>query len=243
MVWVVTGGTKGIGRSLAMALVNEGQTVVAMGRDSAALAELHDGERLHAVHLDLADPTGIAEAAAEVLALPPVLEHGVTGLLHNAGDVAPVGAMSALDDTAWGRALQVNLVGVQQLTRGLWPGLVAGRARVVTISSGASLRPIHGWSAYCASKAALDMWTRSMAVEGQAHGITAVAVAPGIVDTGMQQAIRDAGPDGFPAHPDFVGYHENGDLVAPDVVAERLLPVLLDAKRFASGGRFDVRDV
>ena len=47
MVWVVTGGTKGLGRSLAMALVNEGHTVVAMGRDSAALAELHDGERVH----------------------------------------------------------------------------------------------------------------------------------------------------------------------------------------------------
>ena len=82
-----------------------------------------------------------------------------------------------------------------------------------------------------------------MAVEGQDHGITAVAVAPGIVDTGMQQAIRAAGPEGFPAHPDFVGYHENGDLVAPDVVAERLVPVLLDTDRFASGGRFDVRDL
>ncbi len=55
MVWVVTGGTKGLGRSLVMALVNEGHSVVAMGRDSAALAELHDGERIHAVHLDLAE--------------------------------------------------------------------------------------------------------------------------------------------------------------------------------------------
>ncbi|DAC37551.1 MAG TPA: SDR family NAD(P)-dependent oxidoreductase [Candidatus Poseidoniaceae archaeon] len=243
MVWVVTGGTKGLGRSLVMALVNEGHTVVAMGRDASALAELHDGERIHAVHVDLADPEAIASAATEVLALPPVAASGVSGLLHNAGDVAPVGAMSALDDAAWARALQVNLVGVQQLTRGLWTGLVAGRARVVTISSGASLRPIHGWSAYCASKAALDMWTRSLAVEGQVHGITAVAVAPGIVDTGMQQAIRDAGPEGFPAHPDFVGYHENGDLVAPDVVAERLLPVLLDVDGFGSGERFDVRNL
>lgn len=243
MVWVVTGGTKGLGRSLVMALVNEGHTVVAMGRDASALAELHDGERVHAVHVDLADPEAIAAATTEVLALPPVAASGVSGLLHNAGDVAPVGAMSALDDAAWARALQVNLVGVQQLTRGLWTGLVAGRARVVTISSGASLRPIHGWSAYCASKAALDMWTRSLAVEGQAHGITAVAVAPGIVDTGMQQAIRDAGPEGFPAHPDFVGYHESGDLVAPDVVAERLLPVLLDVEGFGSGERFDVRNL
>ena len=82
MVWVVTGGTKGLGRSLVMALVNEGHTVVAMGRDSAALAELHDGERIHAVQIDLADPAGVADASAEVLALPPVLEHGVTGLLH-----------------------------------------------------------------------------------------------------------------------------------------------------------------
>jgi NAD(P)-dependent dehydrogenase (short-subunit alcohol dehydrogenase family) len=87
------------------------------------------------------------------------------------------------------------------------------------------------------------MWTRSLAVEGEAFGITAVAVAPGIVDTGMQQAIRDAGPEGFPAHSDFVGYHEDGDLVAPDVVAGRLLPVLLETGAFASGGRFDVRDL
>ena len=64
------------------------------------------------------------------------------------------------------------------------------------------------------------MWTRSLADEGSNDGISAVSVAPGIVDTDMQATIRSVSADDFPMVERFIGFHENGDLVAPDDVAK-----------------------
>ena len=57
------------------------------------------------------------------------------------------------------------------------------RCRVTTISSGAAVNSLHSWSAYCVSKAGLEMWTRCLAEEGKSDNISAISVAPGIVDT------------------------------------------------------------
>ncbi len=247
-VWAITGASRGLGRALGALLNTHGHHVVALARnveDTFAWVR-EEGVAAGSVTplvLDLADVSSIASAAAAMLALPAVAEHGLEGLVHNAGDVLPVGSMSSVDDDAWARSMQVNLIGVQQFTKALWPAMVRGGCRVVTISSGASLRPIHGWSAYCVAKAGLDMWARMLAVEGADVGIEAVAVAPGIVDTAMQATIRGAGPDGFPSHADFVGLHHDGHLVPPEEVAKRLLPVLTDGERFPSGQRFDVREL
>ena len=247
-VWAITGASRGLGRALGEALVAAGHHVIALARsvddtEAWSTATQGSGAAVVPLHLDLADGASITDAATHLLAHPLVAEHGLSGLVHNAGDVRPVGSMSDVDDAAWARSMQVNLVGVQQFTRSVWPAMLHGGCRVVTISSGASLRPIHGWSAYCVAKAGLDMWARMLAVEGADLGIEAVAVAPGVVDTAMQATIRGAGPEGFPSHADFVGLHHEGHLVPPDDVAERLLPVLLDGARFPSGQRFDVREL
>ena len=106
------------------------------------------------------------------------------------------------------------------------------RVRVSTISSGASLRPLDSWSAYCTAKAGLDMWARCLAHEGAGDNISAISVAPGIVDTGMQADIRSANDDDFPLKSTFVDYHANGDLTNPMDVAEQLLPLLTEHSRW-----------
>ena len=142
------------------------------------------------------------------------------------------------------RSMMVNLVGVQHLTQAL-ASLLQGehRTRVTTISSGAALRPLASWSAYCTAKAGLDMWTRCLAEEGGQHNITAVSVAPGIVNTGMQTAIRSASPEDFPLLENFVGYHENGQLADAETVAEALYGLITSHTEEQSGQRFDVRDL
>ena len=117
------------------------------------------------------------------------------------------------------------------------------QTRVTTISSGASKYPIGSWSAYCVSKAGLDMWTRCLAEEGQEDNISAISVAPGIVDTNMQKNIRHSNPDEFPLHPHFVDYHDSGQLVEPDVVAKQLLSLVTTHDIEQTGGRFDVREL
>ena len=138
----------------------------------------------------------------------------------------------------------VNLVGVQHLTQALHPALKgAHRARVTTISSGAALRPLASWSAYCTAKAGLDMWTRCLAEEGASENISAISVAPGIVDTDMQRTIRSSTAGDFPLLDNFVGYHENGQLTQPGDVAEALFGLITAHTLEQSGHRFDVRDL
>ena len=87
------------------------------------------------------------------------------------------------------------------------------------------------------------MWTRCLAEEGADHNITAVSVAPGIVDTGMQSAIRSASPEDFPLLDNFVGYHKDGQLADPDTVAASLFGLITAHGVEQSGQRFDVRDL
>jgi NAD(P)-dependent dehydrogenase (short-subunit alcohol dehydrogenase family) len=69
---------------------------------------------------------------------------------------------------------------------------------LVNISSGAAVKPYAGWAAYCASKAAVDQLTRVVALEEAPHGLRAVALSPGLVDTDMQAAIRASDEATFP---------------------------------------------
>lgn len=192
--YLITGASKGLGRALALALANDGFPVLALARPSTELdgigellASVAPGSRT--IECDLSDPTSIANAASIISQQTTYL----AGLVHNAGAIAPVKPLDKVDASDWARSIQVNLVGVQDLTQRIY-SLLGGehQSRITVISSGASLRPIGSWSAYCVSKAGLDMWSRCVAEEGRDSNISSVSVAPGIVDTGMQTEIRSS---------------------------------------------------
>ena len=199
-----------------------------------------NSENSFSLPCDLASTTQISESAKKLISSVD----GLDGLVHNAGSIHPVKPMMNADVSQWSRSIQVNLVGVQDLTQQLSSLLkVPQQTRITTISSGASLRPVESWSAYCTAKAGLDMWARCMAQEGKAHNISAIAVAPGIVDTGMQEDIRSADPADFPSHEAFVSYHTDGHLADPNDVASLLYPLITEHTMEQSGQRFDVRDL
>jgi len=81
-----------------------------------------------------------------------------------------------------------------------------------------------------------------MAEEGAGRNISSLSIAPGIVDTGMQEEIRGANPGSFPSLESFIGYYENGDLTNPNDVAEKLLPFCL-GEMGGNGDRLDVRNL
>ncbi len=243
--YVVTGASKGIGRAVSLELAKAGARVVLLARESPELeratAEVNgESEDSFAVACDLGDGDSIEQAATSIL---DAIEQ-VHGLVHNAGEIHPIKPLLKADVAAWSRSMMVNLVGVQHLTQALRPALLGDhRVRVTTISSGAALRPLPSWSAYCTAKAGLDMWTRCLAEEGEADNITAVSVAPGIVDTPMQLAIRSATEDDFPLRDNFVRYHEDGQLAQPETVARALFGLITAHSLEQSGQRFDVRDL
>jgi len=243
--YVVTGASKGIGRALSLKLAHEGARVVLLARASgdlqAATSEVQAiSPTSYAVECDLADSESVELTAARICRT----HKAVHGIVHNAGDIHPIKPMLKADPSAWLRSMMVNVVGVQHLTQALGDTMTAGhRVRITTISSGAALRPLPSWSAYCTAKAALDMWTRCMASEGSEHNISAVSVAPGIVDTEMQVAIRSAPQEDFPLHDNFVAYKTDGQLTQPEEVADHLFSIVAEHTMNQSGQRFDVRDL
>ncbi|MCH1461795.1 MAG: SDR family NAD(P)-dependent oxidoreductase [Candidatus Poseidonia sp.] len=243
--YLITGASRGIGQALSLHLAKNGFRVILLARKSEALdSTTTDVQALSPTSFqtscDLADSTSIARAVEQILDNVDRID----GLIHNAGTIAPIKPMLEAAGDDWARSIQVNLIGVQQLTAGLTTLLLGEhRVRVSTISSGASLRPLGSWSAYCTAKAGLDMWTRCLAHEGADENISAIAVAPGIVDTGMQVDIRSAPEEDFPLRSTFASYHADGDLTDPMEVAQQLFFLLTEHPMEQSGQRFDVRDL
>ena len=244
-VWLVTGASKGLGLGFATRLAKDGNTVIGLARESDELrlagqnlAEISDSSYVIACDMGIDD--SVTAAASQVLESVS----SIAGIIHNAGQIGPVVGMENVDQKHWENLIKVNLTSVQSLTNKLMPIMKHQKqTRITTISSGASLRSIEAWSAYCVSKAGLDMWTRCLAEEGKDQNISAISVAPGIVDTNMQVNIRSANPNDFPLHPHFVDYHESGQLVNPKEVASQLLDLVTNHDMEQTGERFDVRDL
>jgi benzil reductase ((S)-benzoin forming) len=113
------------------------------------------------------------------------------------------------------------------------------------VSSGAGKNPVDGWSVYCATKAGIDMYTRTLAeelkIDGKKH-IFAFAVAPGIVDTAMQDQIRTASSGDFSRVSAFIEYKNTDQLAHPDFVARKYLTILELPEKFKDVV-FPVKDI
>ncbi len=223
-VVVITGASRGMGAAAATWLAGVGVKVALLARSEHALTQLTasieaaGGAALPLV-VDVADGSACLEAAAKV-------RHHfnrIDALINNAGVLEPLAPVSAVDTGAWRRNIEVNLIGPVAMTRAVLPDLKKQQGRVINVSSGAAVRPIKAWSAYCAAKAALNHFTRVLAAEEPR--VTAVAVRPGVVDTQMQAVIRRQGPGMMAA--DMVAYFTQ--LKADD----KLIPAHLPARSLA----------
>lgn len=190
---VVTGGSRGIGAAIAHALVARGAAVTVMARDAGALdarvKRLGDpGTEVQGVACDVTDDDSVRSAftrAGERFG-------AVAILVNNAG--AAEGALAhATSRALWDRMLAVNLTGTFVCTMQVLAGMrSAGYGRVVNIASTAGLRGYKAMTAYCAAKHGVVGFTRALALETAAHGITVNAVCPGYTETDiMEAAVRD----------------------------------------------------
>ncbi|MGL6045588.1 MAG: SDR family NAD(P)-dependent oxidoreductase, partial [Vogesella sp.] len=140
-------------------------------------------------------------------------------LINNAGTVQPIASVGSFADGVAEQALALNLTAPVVLCNAFVAHTAGfgGQRRVLNISSGAAANAYPGWAVYCASKAGLDHFTRTLALEQQAaaNPVLAVSLYPGVVDTGMQGEIRAADPAHFPNLPRFTALKTEGQLTQP----------------------------
>jgi NAD(P)-dependent dehydrogenase (short-subunit alcohol dehydrogenase family) len=180
---VVTGASKGIGLAIARALMAEGARVVAASRRSSPeLDELVNGGRVHAVAVDLSTVNGPDQL------IDAAREHGqINILVNNAGAVTPrLSGFLAVTDNDWLAELNLTFMAAVRTTRAALPDmLAAGRGTIVNVSSVNSFLADPAVIDYCAAKAALANFTKSLALEVGPKGVRVNAVSPGPVSTAL----------------------------------------------------------
>lgn len=188
---MITGASRGIGAEAARVFANAGANVVLLARSQDDIAALAGeiGQRAIAIPCNVARYSEMSSAVATAVQV----FGGLDVLINNAGVVDPISHLGAADPEAWSQLIDINVKGVFNGVHAALPALKAGGGSVLTISSGAAHNAIEGWSAYCASKAAVNMLNRSLHLEEAANGIRAIGLSPGTVATEMQRKIKASG--------------------------------------------------
>ncbi|MEA2199380.1 MAG: hypothetical protein QOJ25_3431 [Solirubrobacteraceae bacterium] len=233
LIWI-SGASSGIGKALAATIPWEEARLIDISRRPPSA-----GEHLEA---DLADPRSwerVGQSFAHEL-------RGWSGervvFVHAAGVVGPIGFAGEVDTASYSRSVILNSAAPQVLGHMF---LAAARRldirrQLVMLTSGAATSVYPGWSAYGAGKAAVDQWVRDVGAEQDLRGgVEVIAVAPGTVDTEMQEQIRRTDDSNFPRREKFVDLYRARELADPDRVA-RDIWTLLD-RDLESGAVVDLR--
>lgn len=193
---VMTGVTRGLGRALAEEFIRGGHTVIGCGRSGDAIFDLrmsHQAPHDFSV-VDVALDNKVALWAAKVLEsdTPPDL------LINNAGVMNRLGRLWELDDREFTKVIDVNVRGVANVIRHFVPAMIARRSGViVNFSSGWGRSVSPEVSPYCASKYAIEGLTLALAQE-LPHGMAAVPLNPGVIDTDMLRSCWAEGAASYP---------------------------------------------
>lgn len=236
---IITGASRGLGRATALALARLGAAVLLNARSASDLAHLREeivsaGGRAEFLAADISLPD-----TPERLVAAAVLHFGrLDAVINNAGMLSPLTRIADSDPRSWQRNLIVNVWAPFALVQAALPHLRrTSHGRVINVSSGAAVRPVPGWSAYCTSKAAVNMFTAVLAAEEPQ--ITALALRPGVIDTSMQRELRELGADAMPPeeYQRYSRLHNEGMLLPPERPGRALAMLALHAPR-AWSGRF-----
>ena len=231
---LVTGGSRGIGRAIALELGRRGASVAVGYAHDAEAAEAvveqiaTSGGEGFAFGCDVRDPVAIESAVADILG-----RFGKIDVLVNNAGITRDRSLAKMSPAEWDAVLQTNLSSVFHITARVLPHMVsAGHGRIISISSVIGLHGNFGQANYAAAKAGIIGFTKSAAIELAKKGITVNAIAPGFIETEMIAAmpeevrarILERIPMGRFGHPEEIAQAvaflvTNGDYITGQVIS------------------------
>lgn len=228
---VVTGGSRGIGKAVALSLAAQGARVFInyVSRPDAAEATIKEitdaGGQAQALQFDVADATAVQEAFKTILE-----EAGQIDILVNNAGITRDGLLMKMKEDDWDLVLDINLKGAYQCMKAVYrPMMKKRQGRIITITSVIGHAGNAGQANYAAAKAGLEGLTKSMARELASRKITVNTVAPGYIDTDMTSGLPEAVKEKILAEVPM------GMLGDPEDVAGAVLYLASDAAKYVTG--------
>ena len=230
-VALVTGGTRGIGEAICTGLKDAGYTVVAnYGGNDEAAAAFTDRTGIPAVKFDVADFKATQQAIAHIEET-----YGPVDVLINNAGITRDGTMHKMDFAQWDAVIQTNLASCFNTCKAVIEGMrERGFGRIVNIGSVNGQAGQYGQVNYAAAKSGIHGFTKALALEGAAKGITVNAIAPGYVDTDMVRAVPE------PVLKKIIATIPVGRLGTPHDIARSVLFLVSDDAGFVTGSTLSI---
>jgi benzil reductase ((S)-benzoin forming) len=233
--YIITGASRGIGEALTRKLIVRGNTLFVVSRTlNEDLVELAASLNVPLFYFE-ADLSVREEAEKFIAGVFGKIHLGLydrIALINNAGMLEPVSPIKSIDFALAEKHLHLNLLTPMILSSVFLTqteGLDIPKV-ILNISSGASFIAYSGWSVYCSSKAGLDMFTQVAGLEQntEPQSTKVFALAPGIIETGMQELIRTSDESLFPERDKFIRLYEEGKLSNPEDIAHIILSTIFN---------------
>ncbi len=221
----ITGGGRGIGRAIALAMSDEGADVVVLSRTASEVKEVaatiwDRGRGALPLAVDATDGDGVRDAVAKALN-----QFHKIDILVNGATVTPIGPLVSMRPEQWEQTLKVNLTAAFLAIQAVLPGMIRQKSGcIINVASEAGLRGVPNFAAYCATKFGLVGLTKALAKEMEEHRISVNAICPALLGTR-----GTAGPS-----PDMA------KAVPPQDVAEVALFLATDQARAVTGTAIEV---
>jgi 3-oxoacyl-[acyl-carrier protein] reductase len=232
---LVTGASRGIGRAIAIRLAADGALVLVAARTAEAGRPVVEtieaaGGRARACALDVSDDESVARGVAGLLE-----ECGSIPLLVNNAGITRDNLLMRMKAAEWDLVVGTNLTGTYRTCRALLPSMIRARqGRIVNVTSVVAKLGNPGQTNYCAAKAGIEGFTRSLAREIASRSVTVNCVAPGIIDTDMTRALPDD------ARKRLLDQVPLGRLGTPEDVAAAVRFLVGDDASYVTGAVLDV---
>jgi benzil reductase ((S)-benzoin forming) len=241
-ILIITGGNKGIGSGIVLEYKQNGYTIISIARSRNESSLYNDVVQ---VQLNLSETNAIENVFSEILRSIDSSNLETIVLINNAGTLGMINRLERIEAPVIELAIQLNIVAPFILNSIFLRETKNWNCtkKIVNISSGAAIKPYYGWSVYCATKAAIDMMTKAIAIEQDTieKGVKVIAIYPGVVDTAMQEQIRNSDSQKFIDVQRFIDYKESGSLVSTEIVGKEIFQII-NSDNYLNGEILNVSD-